>query len=236
MRYLRKIGSVGLALAAISLLGAISAGGASAAEFQASPSFPVNFTGNGKVGLLETKAGRSVTCAETKVTVGAVVGSKEATATVVFEGCFAERLPLLTCQSGGVSGQIVAKVKATPINLDAAKTEAGLLLEPASGTQFVSFDCVLGPINEELIVTGSVIGKVPTAELNEFRSTLHLEFKALKGAQEYTQVEGAGAKHVLMTEGKGTEPFAAEESGISEAVPGSSTLTAEEGKQVKLAS
>ncbi|MGE5527148.1 MAG: hypothetical protein ACM3Q9_00615 [Methanosarcina sp.] len=235
MRYPRKIGVLGLALVAMLMLGVVAAGAASAAEFKANPSFPVNFTGSGKVGLLETKGGRSVTCAETKVNTGAVVSSEEATATVVFEGCFAEHVALLTCQSGSVSGQIVAKVKATPIDLNSAHTEAGLLLEPASGTQFASFHCVLGPVNEELIVTGSVIGKVPNAQLNEFRTTLNLEFKATLGAQEYTQVEGTGTPHVLMTEGKGTEPFAAEESGISEAVPGTTTLTATAG-QVMLAS
>ncbi|MGE5335801.1 MAG: hypothetical protein ACM3JL_00035 [Nitrososphaerota archaeon] len=234
MRYQGRIGALGLALVAMLLFSASAAGAASAAEFKANPAFPVNFTGSGKVGLLETKAGRSVTCTETKVANGAVVNAKEATATVVFDGCFAEHLPLLTCQSGSVSGQIVANVKATPIDLNAAHTEAGLLLEPASGTQFVSFHCALGPVNEELIVTGSIIGKVPTAQLNEFRSTLTLEFKATLGSQEYTQVEGAGARHVLMTEGKGTEPFAAEESGISEAVPGTTTLTAEEGQKVEL--
>ncbi|MGN6816551.1 MAG: hypothetical protein ACTHK3_10790 [Solirubrobacterales bacterium] len=219
------------------LLSAIAAGAASAAEFGAKPAFPVNFTGSGKTGLLETKGGRSVTCTETVVTSGAVASSSEAHAEVVFHGCFAEHLPLLTCQTAGsASGVIVTNVKATPIDLNATHTEAGLLLTPASGEVFVEFKCSLGPINETLTVKGSVIGKVPTSELNSFRSSLHLEFKALKGAQEFTQVEGTGAKHVLMTEGKGTEPFAAEESGISEAAPGTSTLNAEEGKQVELAS
>lgn len=237
MRFPAKIGSVVLALVAMLLLGAISAGAASAAEFKAKPSFPVNFTGSGGAGLLETKAGRSVTCTETKVTSGSVASSSEAHATVVFHGCFAEHVALLTCQSAGrASGEIATSVAATPIDLNAAHTEAGLLLTPASGEVFVEFKCSLGPINETLKVKGSVIGKVPTSELNAFRSSLNLEFKALKGAQEFTQVEGTGTKHVLMTEGEGTEPFAAEESGISEAVPGTSVLNAEEEKQVELAS
>lgn len=236
MRFPVKIGSVGLALVVMLLLSAIAAGAASAAEFGAKPSFPVNFTGSGGAGLLETKGGRSVTCTETQVTSGSVASSSEAHAEVVFHGCFAEHFALLTCQSGSTAGVIATSVKATPVDLNAAHTEAGLLLTPASGEVFVAFNCSLGPINETLTVKGSVIGRVPTSELNSFRSSLHLEFKALKGAQEFTQVEGTGAKHVLMTEGKGTEPFAAEESGISEAAPGTSTLTAEEGKQVELAS
>lgn len=224
-----------MALVAMSLLGAISAGAASAAKFEAEPSFPVKFSGKGGIGLLETKAGRSVTCTETLAT-GSLVTGAEAEANVRFKGCFAEHLPLLTCTTtGSVSGEITTnKIKATPIDLNASHTEAGLLMEPASGTVFAEFHCTLGPVNETLTVTGKVIGKVPTAELNQFRPTLNLEFKGLKGAQEFTQVEGTGTSDVLMTEGKGTEPFAAEESSISESVPGETTLTALESKQVKL--
>jgi hypothetical protein len=235
MRYPRKIVGVGLALAAIFLLGAITAGAASAAEFAASPGFPVKFSGAGSVGLLETKAGRSVTCTETRAS-GEVGSATNAKATVVFKGCYAEHLPLLSCTSEGrASGEIATNpISGTPVDLNSAKTEVGILLQPASGEVFTEFKCSLAPVNETIKVTGSVIGKVPTAELNSFRSQLHLEFHALKGEQEYTQVEGAGARHVLLTEGKGTEPFAAEESGISEAVPGTTTLTAEGGGQIKV--
>jgi hypothetical protein len=235
MRYPAKIGRVGLALAAMLLIGAIGAGGASAAEFAASPSFPLKFSGEGKAGLLETKAGHSVTCSEGS-TSGEVAGSTEAKASVVFKGCHAEHLPLLACTSSGrASGEIAtSSLKATPVDVNAAKTEAGILLQPASGEVMAEFKCSLGFVNETLTVTGSVIGKVPNAELNSFRSTLHLEFIAVKGVQQYTQVEGTGPQHVLLTKGEGTEPFAAEQSGIHEAVPGSTTLTAEGGKQLKV--
>lgn len=233
MRYPRKIGRIGLALVAMLLLGAVSAGTASAAEFAASPSFPVKFSGEGSVGLLETKAGRSVTCAEGEAS-GEVGSSTSASAVVVFKGCHAEHLPLLACTSAGrASGEIATSaMKGTPVNL--TKSEVGILLQPASGEVMAEFKCSLGIVNETLIVRGSVIGKVPNGELNQPRSELHLEFKALKGIQEYTTYEGSGTSHFLTTEGKGTEPFAAEQSGINEAVPGSTTLTAETGKQIEV--
>lgn len=233
MRYPQKIGRLGLALAAMLLIGAVSAGAASAAEFAASPSFPVKFEGEGSVGLLETQKGRSVTCAEGEAN-GEVGGSTGAKASVVFKGCHAEHFPLLTCTSAGRAAGEIATVsmKGTPVNL--TKTEVGILLQPESGEVMAEFKCSLSPISETLIVRGAVIGKVPNAELNSFRSTLHLEFKAVKGTQEYTKVEGSTTSYFLTTEGKGTEPFAAEQSGINEAVPGSTTLEALEGKQLKV--
>jgi hypothetical protein len=224
-----------MALVAMLLLGAVSASPASAAEFVANPSFSVKFTGEGKAGLLETKAGRSVTCTGGSAS-GEIAGSKEAKAMVVFKGCHAEHLPLLTCTSPGrAAGEIAtSSMKGTPVNLDTTKTSVGVLLQPASGEVMAEFNCSLGFVNETLTVTGAVIGKFPDAELNEYRSTLHLEFIAIKGVQQYTQIEGSGTQYVLMTEGEGTEPFAAEQSGIHEAVPGSTTLTAEGGKQVKV--
>lgn len=233
MRYPRKIGRVGLALVAMLLLGAVSAGSASAAEFAASPSFPVKFSGEGSVGLLETQAGRSVTCAEGEAS-GAAESSGSASASVVFKGCHAEHFPLLSCTSAGrASGEIATvQMKGTPVNV--TSSEVGILLQPASGEVMAEFKCSLGPISETLIVRGAVIGKVPNGELNSFRSTLHLEFKAVKGTQEYTKHLGSTSSFFLTTEGKGTEPFAAEQSGINEAVPGSTTLTALEGKQLKV--
>jgi hypothetical protein len=235
MRYPQKIGRLGLVLAAMLLIGAISAGAASAAEFAASPNFPVKFKGQGGVGLLETQRGRSVTCTGGKAS-GAAENSTLATASVVFTGCHAEHLPLLTCNSTGMgSGEIATtKMEGTPVNLDTTKTDVGILLQPASGEVMAEFKCALSPISETLIVKGAVIGKFRRSELNEFRSTLHLEFKAVLGTQEYTQIEGAGPQYFLTTEGKGTEPFAAEQSGITEAEQGSTTLEAEEGKKVKV--
>jgi hypothetical protein len=224
-------------LVAMLLLSGFAAASASAASFEAEPSFPVKFTGSGGVGFLETKAGRVVTCTSTEAT-GEVSGTAEVKkVSVRFKGCFAERVALLSCQSAGQgSGEIVTNsIKATPVDLNAAKTEAGLLLEPeTAGGLFAEFKCEFGPIKETLKVKGSIIGKVPNAELNEFSETLHLEFNETKGTPTPNQVEGKGEKHVLLTKGEGTEPFEFEESGIQEAVSGTTTLTVQEGKRVKL--
>lgn len=239
MRYPAKIGRLSLALAAVLLLGAIAANVASAAEFQAKPSFPVKFTGEGGAGLLETKAGHSVTCKRTKATGEVANATAVGGLTVHFEECFAEHLVPLTCTGGGgVSGEIVTNtIVGTPVDLDPLHVQAGLLLESsAAGGVFAEFTCentALG-VKEKIKVTGQVIGQVKTTQLNEFRSTLNLEFVQGGGVQTWTQVEGAGAQHFLLTEGTGTAPFAAEQSAVGEAVPGTTTTTALEGKQIKL--
>jgi hypothetical protein len=237
MRYPVKIKSLSLALVVAFLLGGIAAASASAAEFKAEPSFPVKFTASGGPGFLETAKGRVVTCTSTEGS-GEVSGATEVKkVSVRFKGCFAEHVALLTCQSAGQgSGEIVTNsIKATPVDLNAGKTEAGLLLEPeTAGALFAEFKCEFGPIKETLKVKGSIIGKVPNAELNAFRETLHLEFNETKGTPTPNQVEGAGEKHVLLTKGEGTEPFEFEESGIQEAVPGTTATTALEGKKIKL--
>lgn len=235
MRYPIKIGSLSLALVAMLLL---SASAASAAKFEAKPAFPVKFSAAGKAGLLETKGGHSVTCPEAKGS-GEVSGETTvANVSVAFKGCFAEHLPALPCTTAGhPSGEIVTTaIKGTPVDLDALHVQAGLLLEPASGSTFAEFVCESSslPVKETLTVTGSLIGQVKTTELNEFRSSLDLEFVQAGGVQAWTQVEGAGASHFLETKGEGTAPFAPEQSAVGEAAPGTTTTTALESKQIKL--
>jgi hypothetical protein len=237
MRFPVKIGSVGLALVAMLLLGAIAAGAASAARFEASPGFPVKFSGEGKVGLLETKGGHSVTCTSAKAS-GEVSGEHAvANVSVAFKGCFAEHAPALACTtSGRASGEIVTNtIVGEPVNLGPGGLQVGLLLKP-SGEVFAEFTCESGPLSvkETLKVTGSVIGQVKTTELNEFRSSLDLEFVQAAGVQAWTQVGGAGASYFLLTQGEGTAPFAAEQSAVGEAAPGTTTVTALEGKQIKV--
>jgi hypothetical protein len=224
-------------LAIASLFSVLAVAPASAAELRFEPSFPVNLTLSSSVGFLDTAAGRVITCQAGQGSLEVASATELKNAAITFKGCFAERVALLSCQSAGQgSGEIVTNsIKATPVDLNAAKTEAGLLLEPeTAGGLFAEFKCEFGPIKETLKVKGSIIGKVPNAELNEFRETLHLEFNETKGTPTPNQVEGKGEKHVLLTKGEGTEPFEFEESGIQEAVSGTTTLTVQEGKRVKL--
>jgi len=239
MRYPRKIGRVGLALAAMLLIGAISAGAASAAKFEANPSFPVKFTGKGGVGLLETKGGHSVTCTSGEVS-GEVSGATAiAGVSVQFKGCFAEHIPALPCTtSGKASGEIETNtIVGKPVNLDPLGVQVGLLLEASAGV-FAEFTCKSSagpiPVEEDVTVTGSLIGQVKTTQLNEFRSTLNLEFVQAGGNQAWTQVEGAGPSHFLLTKGEGTAPFGPEQSAVGEVVPGQTMTTALEGKQLKV--
>lgn len=242
MRYPAKIRGLSVALVAVLLLGAIAASSASAARFEAKPAFPVKFSGEGKVGLLETKGGHSVTCTGAKASGEVSSESAVANVSVVFQGCFAEHISgvALPCTtSGRASGEVATNLIAgRPIDLDPLHVQVGLLLEPASGEVFAEFVCQSTnssiPVKETLTVTGAVIGQVKTTDLNEFRSTLDLEFVQAGGVQAWTQAEAAGAQHFLMTKGEGTAPFAAEQSAVGEAAPGTTTTTALEGKQIKL--
>ncbi|MDX6588937.1 MAG: hypothetical protein QOI84_211, partial [Solirubrobacterales bacterium] len=206
----RKIGSMALSLVAVLLLGGIATASASAATFAAEPSFPVSFTATGGKGTLETKAGRKVTCLKSTGS-GEVSGAETVVkVAVAFQGCAAkvevvaeQGAEVVPCQTGLVPGEITTKsIKGKPVDINAAKTEAGLLLEP-EGELFAEFNCG-GAVT--LKVKGSIIGKVPNAQLNEFRTSLNLEFKAKKGTPEPNQVEGAGEKHVLLTKGESGVP------------------------------
>ncbi|HMI80269.1 MAG TPA: hypothetical protein VK480_00630, partial [Solirubrobacterales bacterium] len=158
---------------------------------------------------------------------------------VQFKGCFAEHLPALPCTtSGKTSGEIwTGTIVGRPVNLDTLGVQVGLLLEPSAGA-FAEFTCKSSvgpiPVEEDLTVTGSLIGQIRTTQLNEFRSTLNLEFIQAGGTQAWTQVEGAGASHFLLTKGEGTAPFGPEQSAVGEAVPGETMTTALEGKQIKV--
>ncbi len=234
----RKIGSMGLSLVAVLLVGGIATASASAAKFEAEPSFPVNFTASGSAGLLQTAKGRTVAC-QNSAGSGAVAGASAVSGVeVTFTGCFAEGIKPLECTTAGqASGVIKTKaIKGTPVDIDKAHTKAGILLEPEeAGGLFAEFNCKLGAaVNETLKVKGSIIAKVKDTDLNVFTKELHLELLAVKGSPVVSQVEETGERHVLLTEGSGTEVFAAEESGIQEAVPGTTTTSALEGKKIKL--
>lgn len=230
-----------MALAAMLLLGAISAGSASAAEFKASPSFPVKFTGKGGVGLLETKTGKSVTCTSGETSGEVQNATAVGGVTVQFKGCFAERLTTqaLPCTSAGASpGEIRTNtIIGKPVNLDPLKVQVGLLLEASSGT-FAEFTCKSTkeefPVEEVLTVTGELIGQFKTTQLNEFRETLNLEFVQASGTQAWTQIEASGPQYFLETAGSGAIKFGPEQSAVGEAVPGETTVTALEGKKVKV--
>lgn len=241
MRYPLKIGSLGLVLAAMLLLGAIGAGVASAAKFEAKPGFPVKFTGKGGVGLLETKSGKSVTCTSGEAS-GEVSGATAvANVSVVFKGCFAERLStaLLPCTTAGkASGEIATNaIVGKPVNLDTLGVQVGLLLEASSGV-FAEFTCKSTlpqiPVEEDLTVTGEVIGQFKTTQVNEFRKSLNLEFVQANGVQAWTQIEGAGTQYFLETAGEGAIKFGPEQSAVGEAVAGETTTTALEGKELKV--
>jgi hypothetical protein len=238
MRCRRKIGSTALSLVAVLLLGGIATASASAATFEAKPSFPVKFTATGGAGLLQTAKGRTVSCKESTGSGEVASATAVSGVAVTFKGCFAEGLAVLKCTGTGNvagSGEITTKpIKGEPVDIDKAHTKAGILLSP-EGELFAEFKCEFSTLVVETVkVKGSVIGKVKDTDVNKFTKELHLELIEVKGTPMPNQVEEAGEKHVLLTKGEGTEPFEFEESGIQESVPGTTTTTALEGKEIKL--
>lgn len=243
MRYPQKIGRLGLALVAMLLLGALTAGTASAAKFESTGGFPVGFTAKGGVGLLETKTGKSVTCTSGEAA-GEVQGATAVGGiTVQFKGCFAERLTMqaLPCTSAGATntGEIWTNtIVGKPVNLDPLKVQVGLLLEASGGGAFAEFTCKSTkeqfPVEEELTVTGELIGQFRTTQLNEFRKTMNLEFVQAGGTQAWTQLEAGGTQYFLETAGEGAIKFGPEQSAVGEAVPGETTVTALGGKEIKV--
>jgi uncharacterized membrane protein YtjA (UPF0391 family) len=178
-------------------------------------------------GTLETEKGEKVECTD-DLDIGEITGERSVRTVVKFTGC---KGPLAShCQTAAAKeGEIITKTLAGKlVYIDEATKEVGIALAPASGTEFVSFECVgLFGIKATLKVRGSVIGALtPT---NTKTSTFALAFKQTKGVQEPTTYEEGGKTFTdhLETESKGAVEFAYEQSGEQTT---DTIHTAEEGK------
>lgn len=242
MRYLKMLGLAGLA--ALAVMAIVGAGTASASQPKAEPeggTFPVEFSGTGGAGKLETVAEgtkvRTVNCEGNKSS-GKISSATSATnVSVKFTGCTATGpfgIKLACTSPGAASGEIVTStLKGTLFYIKAGSSEVGIDLEPASGTQFAEFTC--GGV-QKIVVTGSVVGKL--TPVNTLTNTFTLSFTQTAGKQSpegYLAASGCGfTKDVTSSTGTalgfGGENFGPIQSGIE----GSETLTT--SKKIKVAS
>ncbi len=182
---------------------------------------PNVFTGSSAAtSVLETKkaglVARKVECKKEESKGEATGESTVGGIVVTFKEC---KGPLSsTCTSAGAgSGEIVTNsLKGEFVYISEGAKTVGQELQPeTSGGLFAEFVCKGSLINETLKVKGTLLGEVPSAQLNEMRSSFEVNFKQTKGTEEPTEYEEGGTKikTKLETEGSGTENFAYEESG-----------------------
>jgi hypothetical protein len=231
MKYLKMLGLA--ALAALCVMALVGAGTASASEPKAEPeggAFPVEFSGSGGTGLLETVAEgtkiRKVHCTE-NTSVGEIDSATTAkNVEVTFKGCTAEGpFGNVNCTTAGKStGEITTTtLKGTLVYIKSGSSEAGILLQPVSGN-FAEFTC--GGL-QKLAVSGSVVGKL--TPVNTLTKTYTLTFSQKAGKQEpetYLANSGCGATKATLST-TGTKVFFPGENfgPIQSGIQGSETLT-----------
>ena len=208
-----------MAFVAVLAMSAVAAASASAAlpEFSKTK---VKVTGKSGAGTLETVTGTKVTCTG-GTSSGEITAEKTVSKTlVIFTGCASSGFKCST--SGAASGELKTKeLTGTLGYLTKSTKEVGLDLKPASGTEFIEFECAGGIVKVK--VTGSVI--CPLTPVNTSTTTFTLTCKQKAGVQEFKKFEG-GEEDVLKTSKNGG---AAEGSGEET----TTTLTASEAAEIK---
>jgi len=118
-----------------------------------------------------------------------------------------------TCTSSGMpAGTIKTSIlNMKPVYLDAAKTQFGLLLSPASGSVFASMTCNFGIFKSTW--NGSLIVPIKSPALNVSASNFQLTFDGPH------QIEGAGGEYKLYENG-GFQPVELRVSSLNMSAPG----------------
>ncbi|HEX6456180.1 MAG TPA: hypothetical protein VF009_06630 [Solirubrobacterales bacterium] len=220
MSYLKLLGlAVVAAMAAMAVLGA-SMASASEPVSESEGGKPVTFTGMGGASTLEVLPeggkSRTVNCTSTKSSGEFSLASTEKFTKITFNGCTATG-PFgtkVSCSSGLMGGEIfTTALKGTLVYLTAGSSEAGIDLEPESGTTIATFTCGF----ESMTVTGSVIGKF--TPVNTWATAYALKFAQTGGKQEaetfLANVGCAPVTDVLSTTGTGAEAFGPRQSGLA---------------------
>ncbi len=181
---MRSIRTMGLALVAVFLLGAVTASGASATQPEAEPeggTFPVTFTGTGGAGTLETLDGAHTVKCTGQSSTGEITSKTQSKATLKFTGCSSSGA---TCTTAGEpSGTVTSKVVGELVYTGASKNIAAVWFKPASGSTFASFSCTLFGIGTSVTVTEGVV--CPVEPVNTSTSTLKIVCKQTKGMNEF---------------------------------------------------
>ncbi len=116
---------------------------------------------------------------------GEYTGTTTDTEKITFKECVTTAPKGAACTSAGqTSGTIVTTTLTSTLGvINAAKKEIGVSLEGPEGV-FAEFTCG----ETRVVITGSVIGKVPT---NKMESKFSVAYSAAKGKQKPEQFEGA---------------------------------------------
>jgi hypothetical protein len=185
---MKRIRIIGLALVAVSALGAVAVTSASAALPEFKPFKGITFTSKSGPATLETASGASVRCTASSSEAAKLKTAKEVTGVEVkFTGC--KLFGVEPCSSKGAAKE---EIDTTDLvgeigYISAASKSVGLALKPKAkkgAGPLATFTC--GPF--EIEVTGSVIGTVTPVDT----ATTHfaLTYTQVKGIQAPTKFEG----------------------------------------------
>jgi len=203
-------------LAAVLGMALIGVSGASASEptVTTEGGGAATFTSKGTTGVTLEVVPEGTTTRVVSCTASSGGGEFNTTTTekfgkMVFTGCTATGPfgKALTCSSGSTGGEIATvALKATVSYLKMGDPEAGLVLEPESGTTIATFSC--GSV-ESITVKGAFIGKI--TPVNTLTKTFNLKL-AQKGGHQEPEVflSSTGCKStvgVLTASGTGNDTF-----------------------------
>lgn len=245
MKRMRNLKTMGLALVAVFLLGAVAAAGASAStpEFKAEGEVAgITFTGSGGAGYLITKDGaHKVECSSNEHSGGKIKDANETEGTVVtFKGC-KDAASGVSCNSAGkAAGTIVTTtVNGELVYWGPEKNKAGIWLKPASGSTFATFSCVFFGSGTEITVTGGVVGQIGTINKSVTNNTLSfqvVEPKAGEFAQEprfyWGQANCANEVLDVLTSSGKAIGFGSGYAAIESAISGSSSIVTSKAVEV----
>ena len=193
MKLSRLVGLIVMAVLALNLM-AVAVASASAPEF--SPGTAQSFTGESGTGALETTSTSAITCTSDKNT-GSVTGVKTVGSVLVtFTGCSSKEGAGCAVKSKGSGSEGVIITKTLSGELGSVKTTeaasgVGLLLTPATGTEFVDLEgtCLLLSPSP---VDGSVAGEATPTNVSSKDGKLI--FIGSKGVQKIKAINVLGAE------------------------------------------
>jgi len=227
-----RIRTLGLCLVAVFAVGALASAAASAAKpelvnskKEALPA-GTKFTSTSGAGTFETKSGRKVTC-EKDTNSGEITGPKTDTAKITFTGCSTVHIITVKCKTEGAkTGEIILTGNSKLVWLNEKAETVGLDIVIPSTLKII---CEAFGSKETLTVKGSTV--CPLSPLNKLTTKLTLSCKEKGGIQEPSAYEEGGKliEDFTETEGKGTENFAFEKSGLT-----STDELSFEGKEVEV--
>ena len=194
MKLSRLTGLIALVALAVNLVGAA---GASAAAPEFHPGTLSLFTGESGTGALETSSTSAVTCTSDLVhgfitgpkTVGSVIVTFHGCESKEGSGCVVHSTGLPAPVGGGLIVTHILKGELGSVKTTQAASGVGLLLEPETGTAFVSLEgsCLLVSPSP---VAGSVAGEA--TPLNTTSKDGKVIFIGSKGSQNIKEVNVLG--------------------------------------------